>query len=74
MWTTCSRPTWRKIIMNLCESDEHQRTVAWYGTESQLKVKRGTRVIPVPQEFTTSSRICVICNDWGILPGAMPLC
>jgi hypothetical protein len=57
----------RKIIMNLCESDEHQRTVAWYGTESQLKVKRGSRVIPVPQEFTTSSRVCVICNDWGIL-------
>ena len=56
-----------RILMNLCETDEKARTVAWFGTESQLKISEGDESVRIPQEFQTSSRVCVISNDWNIL-------
>jgi hypothetical protein len=56
-----------RLLMALCETDDEARTVAWLGTESLLKVKKGRRVIRIPQEFETKSRVCIICNDWSIL-------
>jgi hypothetical protein len=56
-----------RLLMSLCETDDQARTIAWLGTESRLKVKKGSKEIRVPQEFETTSRVCIICNDWGIL-------
>jgi hypothetical protein len=56
-----------RLLMSLCESDNAARTVAWLGTESLLKTKKEKKDVRVPQEFETTSRVCVICNDWGIL-------
>ncbi len=56
-----------RILMNLCETDEEARTVAWFGSESLLKVCEGKKFVRIPQEFKTSSRICLVCNDWDIL-------
>lgn len=53
--------------MALCETDDADRTVAWYGTVSQLKVNKGKKTFEVPQEFTTRSRVMIICNDFEIL-------
>lgn len=57
----------RKMLMALCETDDADRKVAWYGTVSQLKVTKGKKTFKVPQEFKTSSRVMVICNDFEIL-------
>jgi hypothetical protein len=59
--------TTSRLLMALCETDDNARTVSWLGTESQLQVRRGQRVVRVPQEFETTSRVCSICNDWAIL-------
>jgi hypothetical protein len=56
-----------RLLMALCETDDAARTVAWLGTETLLKVKKGKKVVRVPQEFETTSRVCIICNDWAIL-------
>lgn len=56
-----------RILMALCETDEEARTIAWFGTETQLTAKKGEKLVSVPQEFTTESRVCVISNEWGIL-------
>jgi hypothetical protein len=56
-----------RVLMGLCETDDQERTIAWLGTESLLKVRKGKKSVAVPQEFKTSSRVCIICNDWGIL-------
>jgi hypothetical protein len=56
-----------RMLMNLGETDEASRTVAWFGTESQLKVRKGKQIIPIPQEFQTSSRVLLVSNDWEIL-------
>lgn len=56
-----------RLLMALCETDDEARTVAWLGTESQLKVRKGNKVVCIPQEFETTSRVCIICNDWAIL-------
>jgi hypothetical protein len=56
-----------RLLMALCETDDEARTVAWLGTESLLKVRKGNKVVPIPQEFETTSRVCIICNDWTIL-------
>src|ERR1022692_3110272 len=56
-----------RILMNLCETDDKARTVAWFGTESQLKTSENDECLRIPQEFQTSSRVCVISNDWDIL-------
>lgn len=58
-----------RILLNLCETDEESRRVAWFGTESLLKVRKGKKEVPVPQEFMTSSRVCLVSNDWDILTG-----
>jgi hypothetical protein len=56
-----------RLLMALCETDDRARTVAWLGTESLLKVRKGNKVVRIPQEFETTSRVCIICNDWAIL-------
>jgi len=56
-----------RILMNLCETDEDARTVAWFGSESMLKVRKGKKCVRIPQEFKTSSRVCLVSNDWDIL-------
>jgi hypothetical protein len=56
-----------RLLMALCETDDAARTISWLGTESLLKVEKGKKVLRVPQEFETKSRVCIICNDWGIL-------
>jgi hypothetical protein len=56
-----------RILMNLGETDEESRTVAWFGTESQLKVRKGKKAVPIPQEFKTSSRVLLVSNDFEIL-------
>jgi hypothetical protein len=61
------RPDTAGMIMDLCETDEPARTIGWYGSESQLKVRTGKKIIAIPQEFDTSSRVCIICNNWKIL-------
>ena len=56
-----------RMLMALCETDEAARRVAWFGSEAMLKIVKGKKKIRIPQEFTTTSRVCVICNDWNIL-------
>jgi hypothetical protein len=51
-----------RMLMALCETDDAARSVAWLGTESLLTVRKGSKVVRVPQEFRTRSRVCVICN------------
>jgi hypothetical protein len=62
-------PNTRKLLMQACETDDKERKVGWYGTESQLVVKQGKKTVPVPQEFTCTSRVCVVSNDWALLNG-----
>ena len=38
----------RKLLMALCETDDEARTVAWYGSVSQLKVTKGKKTFRVP--------------------------
>jgi len=59
----------RKLLMQVCETDDNNRKVGWLGTESRLVVKQGKKTVPVPQEFSCSSRVCIICNNWDILRG-----
>ncbi len=59
--------TTARLLMAVCETDEGERSVAWLGTQSLLKVNKGKKIVKIPPEFTTTSRICLICNDWGIL-------
>jgi hypothetical protein len=56
-----------RLLMALCESDGKPHTLAWFGTETLLKIKDGKMDVPVPREFETTSRVCVIGNDWNIL-------
>ncbi len=59
----------RKLLMQTCETDDDARKVGWLGTESLLTVKKGLKTVKIPQEFETSSRVCLICNNWDILSG-----
>jgi hypothetical protein len=56
-----------RMLMALCETDDAARLVAWLGTESMLTTRKGSKLVRVPQEFQTTSRVCVISNDWSIL-------
>jgi hypothetical protein len=56
-----------RLLMTLCETDDAARTVAWLGTESLLKVRKGNKLLRIPQEFETTSRVCIICNNWSIM-------
>jgi hypothetical protein len=58
----------RKLLMMLCETD-NDRLVGWLGTESLLRTKKGKKTVRIPQEFTTSSRVCIVSNNWDILSG-----
>jgi hypothetical protein len=62
-----NQPDMARLLMALCETDDQARTLSWLGTESLLKVPKGKKIVRVPQEFETSSRVCVLCNDWAIL-------
>jgi hypothetical protein len=57
----------RKTLMATCETDEEDRLVEWYGTTSQLTVRKGNKTYRVPQHFQTSSRVLIVSNDFGIL-------
>jgi hypothetical protein len=59
----------RKLLMMLCETDDEDRLVGWLGTESLLFTKKGKKTVRIPQEFTTSSRVCIVSNNWDILSG-----
>jgi hypothetical protein len=59
----------RKLLMMLCETDDDDRLVGWLGTESLLVTRKGKKTVRIPQEFTTSSRVCVVSNNWDILSG-----
>jgi hypothetical protein len=61
------QPGMARLLMALCETDDEARTVSWLGTESLLKVRKGNKVVRIPQEFETTSRVCLISNDWTIL-------
>lgn len=61
------KPDTARLLMALCETDDEARRVAWYGSQSLLKVTKGKKVITVPSEFASTSRVCVISNDWKIL-------
>jgi hypothetical protein len=56
-----------RLLMALCETEEQARMIAWFGTESLLRTRKGQKGVIIPQEFETTSRVCVICNDWNIL-------
>ena len=57
----------RKTLMAMCETDEEERLVEWYGTNSQLTIRKGNKTFRVPQSFKTSSRVLIVCNDFAIL-------
>jgi hypothetical protein len=59
----------RKLLMQACETDDEARKVGWLGTESRLVVQEGKKTVNIPQEFECTSRICLVCNNWGILTG-----
>lgn len=46
------------LLKCLCQT-EPERTVAWLSATRQLAEDK------VPREFTTSSRVCIIANQWG---------
>jgi hypothetical protein len=57
------------MLQNLTETDydENGKTVGWYGSTSLLTVTKGKKTYTVPQEFQTTSRVIIVCNDWAIL-------
>jgi hypothetical protein len=57
----------RKTLMAMCETDDEDRLVEWYGNVSQLTVRKGNKTYRVPQHFTTNSRVLVVSNDFAIL-------
>lgn len=59
----------RRLLMMVCETDDQARKIGWLGTESQLVVRKGKKLVRIPQEFKTSSRVCIVCNNWDILSG-----
>lgn len=49
-----------RLLKCLCQT-EMEKTVAWHSDARQLE-KHG-----IPREFTTRSRVVIICNDWKTL-------
>jgi hypothetical protein len=66
---TLLRKNTRHTLQNLTETDydENGKTVGWYGSTSLLTVTKGKKTYTVPQEFQTTSRVFIVCNDWAIL-------
>jgi hypothetical protein len=49
-----------RLLKCLCQTEEEKR-VAWH-TDARSLEKHG-----IPREFTTKSRVIIICNDWKTL-------
>lgn len=49
-----------RLLKCLCQTEE-EKTVAWHSDARRLE-KHG-----IPREFTTRSRVIIICNDWKTL-------
>jgi hypothetical protein len=49
-----------RLLKCLCQTED-EKTVAWH-TDARSLEKHG-----VPREFTTKSRVIIICNDWRTL-------
>jgi hypothetical protein len=49
-----------RLLKCLCQTEE-EKSVAWH-TDARSLEKHG-----VPREFTTTSRVIIICNDWKTL-------
>ena len=49
-----------RLLKCLCQTEE-EKAVAWH-TDARGLEKRG-----IPREFTTESRVIIICNDWKTL-------
>jgi hypothetical protein len=49
-----------RLLKCLCQTEE-EKSVAWHSDARSLE-KQG-----VPREFTTKSRVAIICNDWKTL-------
>jgi len=49
-----------RLLKCLCQTED-QKSVAWH-TDARSLDKHG-----VPREFTTTSRVIIICNDWKTL-------
>jgi hypothetical protein len=49
-----------RLLKCLCQT-EQEKSVAWH-TDARSLEKHG-----VPREFTTTSRVIIICNDWKTL-------
>jgi hypothetical protein len=57
-----------RLLMAVTETDEAARKVGWFGSVSLLTYTAPSgKVVKIPQEFCTTSRICVICNNWTLL-------
>ena len=53
-----------KLLMAVCELDQIDRPVAWYGSTKELSYNTGSRTVQIPQKFNSFSRVAIICNDW----------
>jgi hypothetical protein len=49
-----------RLLKCLCQTD-HEKKVAWHSDAKSLERHR------IPREFTTKSRVIIICNDWRTL-------
>ncbi len=49
-----------RLLKCLCQT-EHEKTVAWHSDAKSLERH------DIPREFTTTSRVIIICNDWKTL-------
>ncbi len=46
------------LLKQICET-EKEKTISWISTSSKLK--------DAPSEFKTSSKVCIVCNDFRVL-------
>ena len=49
-----------RLLKCLCQTED-EKTVAWH-TDARSLERHG-----IPREFTTKSRVIIICNDWRTL-------
>jgi hypothetical protein len=49
-----------RLLKCLCQTEE-EKCVAWHSDAKSLERRR------IPREFTTKSRVVIICNDWKTL-------
>jgi hypothetical protein len=56
-----------RLLMNLSETEDLSRMMAWFGTEARLTFRQNGSVVEIPHEFQTTSRVLIVCNDFDIL-------